>query len=295
MTRRENETYDAVIVGGGPAGLSAALTLGRARKRVLLCDAGTPRNAAAARMHGFVSRDGTPPPELRRIAREQLTPYTSVRVRDERVEHIAGERGAFEVETESGAVTARRVLFATGLIDELPPLPGVRELWGETIFQCPYCHGWEVRDRAFGFWAASSDTLEFALLLRGWSSDVMAFTSGAFTVAPEMRARLETAGVRIEERPMRGVRRGAIVVEGADVAREVLFVRTPQHQVELVRASGVALDGAGYVVVGESMETSRPGLYAAGDLTTMGQAALLAAAAGAKAAYAMNRELTLSL
>src|SRR5687768_10156835 len=148
-------TYDVLIVGGGPAGLSAALTLGRGRKHVLLCDAGPPRNAAAEHMQNFVSRDGTPPPEFRRIAREQLEAYPNVEVRDVRIEELRGKRGNFNARLASGDVQARRVLLCAGMIDELPDLEGFRALWGTSVFQCPYCHGWEHRDRRFGVLASS--------------------------------------------------------------------------------------------------------------------------------------------
>ena len=141
--------YDALIVGAGPAGLSAALTLGRARKRVLLCDAGPRRNAAAEHVHGFVTRDGVTPADFRRIGRQQLEPYRNVEVRDVAVEKISGERGAFEVRLTGRQEQARRVLLCTGMIDELPGGDGFRALWGTSIFQCPYCHGWEAQDRRF--------------------------------------------------------------------------------------------------------------------------------------------------
>src|SRR5688500_16380449 len=142
--------YDVLIVGGGPAGLSAALSLGRARKRVLVCDAGPRRNAAAEHIHGFVTRDGTPPDEFRRIARAQLEPY-GVEIRDTGVKSISGKRDAFDVQLQSGPVKARRILLATGMIDEFPDIDGFRELWGKSIFICPYCHAWEVQDRRFAF------------------------------------------------------------------------------------------------------------------------------------------------
>ena len=145
--------WDVVIVGGGPAGLNAALALGRARKRVLVCDGGTRRNAAAVGIHNFVTRDGIAPDEFRRIGREQLAPYASVEVRDEFVEAIEGTRGAFNVRLTSGDVRARRVLPTTGLIDELLPIEGVKEVWGHSMIQCPYCHGWELKDRPWAYLA----------------------------------------------------------------------------------------------------------------------------------------------
>src|SRR5687768_1591765 len=135
--------YDIVIVGGGPGGLSAALALGRARKRVLLCDSGPRRNAAADQIHNFVTRDGTPPHEFRRIGRQQLATYPNVETREVPVESISGTRGAFQVRLTTGTVEARRILLCTGMIDEMLPIDGFRELWGRGIFQCPYCHGWE--------------------------------------------------------------------------------------------------------------------------------------------------------
>ncbi|MEZ4314471.1 MAG: NAD(P)/FAD-dependent oxidoreductase [Polyangiaceae bacterium] len=299
-------SYDAVVIGGGPAGLSAALILGRARKKVLLCEAGVPRNAAAGHVYGFVTRDGTPPAEMRRIAREQLGAYPSVEVRDERALSVSGERGLFEVTLASGGVQARRVVLCAGLVDELPESPGVRAIWGTAIFQCPYCHGWEVQDRAWGAVIASVEMLEFASFVRGWTKDVVAFTDGRFEVPGEARERLLAAGVRLEERRIRRLVHKAgppgeaalsgIEVEGGDVVpRDVMFMRPAQRQTEMVAGMGLELDPMGFVKVDEMMRTSRAGVYAAGDLTTMFQGALLAAGAGARAAYALNHELTMDL
>jgi thioredoxin reductase len=291
-------TRDVVIVGGGPAGLSAALTLGRARTRVLLCDAGPRRNATAQRVHGFVTQDGTPPNEFRRIAREQLQPYTNVELRDVGVDAIAGEVDHFCVTLADGRlVEARHVLLAVGMIDVLPELPGVRELWGKAIFQCPYCHGWENRDRSFGYLAPSEARLDWARFLLGWSADVTVFTDGRIEVPGPIRERLEQAGVAIEERRLRALigstELEAIEFEdGQRLARAVLFMHPPQRQTELVAGLGLALDQHGFVVVDGHHRTSRPGIYAAGDLSSPMQAALLAAAAGTNAAHMINHELT---
>lgn len=293
-------TRDVVVVGGGPAGLSAALLLGRARKQVLVCDAGPRRNAAAERVHGFVTRDGTPPNEFRRIAREQLLAYANVEVCDVGVDAIAGDVDHFCVTLADGRlVEARRVLLGVGMIDVLPELPGVRELWGKAIFQCPYCHGWENRDRSFGYLAPSEAMLDWSRFLLGWSADVTAFTNGRFEVPGPIRERLEQAGVAIEERRLRALigstELEAIEFEdGQRLARAVLFMHPHQRQTELVAGLGLALDEHGYVVVDDHRQTSRPGIYAAGDLLSPVQAALLAAAAGTNAAHMINHELTLA-
>ena len=297
--------YDVVIIGGGPAGLSAALTLGRGRKRVLLCDSGPRRNAAAEQIHNFVTRDGTPPNEFRRVGRQQLTRYPNVEARDVRVESISGSRGAFRVSLTSEIVEARRILLCTGMIDETLPIPGFRELWGQSIFQCPYCHGWEVQDRRWGYLvlpASASHLLPFALQARGGARDVVVFTGGAVVVPYATRARLDAAGIRLETAPIaRLVARehqleAVELSNGASVPCEVLFTHPPQEQVDLVRTLGLGLDDDGYVRVDPmKRETSVPGIYASGDLTTRMQGAMFAAASGTQAAAMINVELMMEL
>ncbi len=295
--------YDVIIVGGGPGGLAAALTLGRARKRVLLCDAGPRRNAAAVQVHNFVTRDGTPPDVFRQVGREQLAAYPNVEVRDVQVASITGTRGAFHITLASGSVealTARRVLLCTGMIDEMLPIDGFGELWGHAIFQCPYCHGWEVQDRAWGYLVReTSMLLPFALNLRGWTQDLVVFTQGVDVPAATHDA-LQAAGIRVETAPVARLvgeaqRLEAVeLADGTRVPREVLFVHPPQRQVELVRGLGVAFDAEGYVQVDAMRrETSVAGIYAAGDLTTRGQAAIFAASTAVQAASMINVELAM--
>jgi thioredoxin reductase len=297
--------YDAIIAGGGPAGLSAALALGRARRRVLLCDSGPRRNAAAERIHNFVTRDGIPPDEFRRIGRQQLEAYPNVEVRDARVDAVTGTKGSFRVAIGTGIAEARRLLLCTGMIDEMLAIDGFSELWGHGIFQCPYCHGWEAQDRAWGYLASAADVshfLPFALQLRGWTDDVMVFTSGTFEVPDETRVRLQAAGVRLTTAPLARlvVREGRLAAvelsDGTQVRCEALFAHPPQRQVELVRSLGVALDEHGFVQVDPMRrESSVPGIYAAGDLTSRMQGAIFGAAAGVQAAAAVNVELMMEL
>jgi len=296
--------YDVLLVGGGPSGLSATLTLARARKRVLLCDSGPRRNAAAEQVHNFVTRDGTPPEEFRRIARQQLGNYPNVEIRDVRVESISGARGAFQVQLSSGPVQARRILLCTGMVDEMLPIDGFRELWGRAIFQCPYCHGWEIQDRGWAYLARASDPghlLPFTLMIRGWTRDVTVFTGG-LELPEESRQQLQAAGIRLETAPVvrlvaKGDRlEGVELANGVVVTCDALFTHPPQKQVELVRTLGLELDEEGFVRVDPmKRETSMPGIYASGDLTMRMQGALFAAASGTQAAAMINMELTADL
>jgi thioredoxin reductase len=292
------ELFDVLIAGGGPSGLQAALSLGRARKRVLVADGGPRRNARAARMNNFVSRDGIPPVDFRREARLQLAKYPNVAFHDQPIETLTGSRGDFR----AGAIRARRVLLATGLIDTLPELEGLAPLWGHSVFQCPYCHGWEAKQGRWGYYApdaTGSHVVLFVMQMRAWSAKVTVFTD---KLGDEVRSRLLAAQVAIESAAvvrLVGTREQLDAVEMADGRRitcDALLMHPPQQQVELVRVLGVSLDEEGYVKTDPmTRETSIPGIYAAGDLTTRAQAAVLAAAAGMQAAAAINAELTADL
>jgi thioredoxin reductase len=300
-----NDGYDVIIAGGGPGGLSAALAFGRARRRVLLCDAGPRRNLLAEHLHNFVTRDGTTPEEFRRIGREQLARYANVTVRDAGVAGVTGERGAFHVDVAGERVVARRVLLCTGMIDEMLPIDGFRELWGRAIFQCPYCHGWEVQDRRWGVLGRAADAshlVPFALMARGWTRDVVVFTGGAFALPGASVGQLTAAGIRLVEDPVARIVAdgqrlvGVELASGERVACDVLYAHPPQRQVALVYALGLALGEDGMVQVDPMRrETSIPGIHAAGDLTTRMQGAVLAAAAGVQAAAMINAELTMEL
>jgi thioredoxin reductase len=221
------------------------------------------------------------------------------------VESIDGARDGFRIRLGSATVEARRIVLATGMADETVAIPGFRELWGTSIFQCPYCHGWEVRDRRWGVLALPSNAshvVPFALMARGWTPELVVFTNGALELTADARASFASAGIRVETAPVarlaaRDGRLDAVeLATGQRVACDVLFTQPPQRQIELVRGLGVDLDDDGYVKIDPMRrETSIAGIYAAGDLTTRAQAAILAAAAGMQAAAVLNAELTAQL
>ena len=193
--------WDCIIVGGGAAGLSAGLVLGRARRRTLLVDAGAQSNLAAHGIGGLLGHDGRNPSELYDIGRRELSIYPSVEVRSGEV--VAGERsdGGFVLELADGSrERTRRVLLATGMDYRPPPLPGLDQLWGRSAFHCPFCHGWEMRDQPLGVLARGQRAVHSALLLRGWSDDIVVLTDGPDDMADDDRARLDAAGIAVDER-----------------------------------------------------------------------------------------------
>ncbi len=291
---------DCAVIGGGPAGLSAALVLGRSRKRTALFDGGTPRNATAGYIGGFITQDRIAPGEFRSVAHEDLRAYPTVSLHlDASVTRIERVGSKLCVHADGVEYEARRILLATGIIDEAMPLDGSRELWGKSLFECPYCHGYEVRDRKLGFLAPADDVL-WVELLRSWSRQVTVFTNAAFEIPSPQRARLLDAGIAIEERRIATLRGHhgqleEVAVDGGAVPLDALFFRPQQKQTPLVAALALALDDHGHVRVDEESRTSIPGIHAAGDLASHYHGAMAAAAAGSMAAHCINRELTVEL
>jgi thioredoxin reductase len=227
----DTTTHDVAIIGGGPAGLSAALVLGRALRRVVVVDAGTPRNAPATHMQGFISRDGTPPTDLLREARAEVRRY-DVDLIDDRV---TGGAAGLTLRLASGRrLTSRHVLLAGGATDVLPDIPGVRERWGRDFLHCPYCHGWEVRDQRLGVLATGPGSVEHAHLLRQWSAHVMLFTHTTET-SPEERAVLRSRGVAIADGEVQRLDveadhlHAVILADGRSVPCDALFIRPALH------------------------------------------------------------------
>jgi thioredoxin reductase len=294
---------DALIIGGSNAGLSAALVLGRARRKVLLLDSGQARNTPSPEVHSFLTRDGTPPAELRRIAYEQLRPYTTVSLQFDSALSAQQDGKGFAVTTASGAThRARALLLATGVRDELPPVPGLAERWGRQVLHCPYCHGWEVRERRLAVLANAPWAAQYALTIRGWSDDVTLLTDGPAALADEERQRLLRHGVVVDERPLAVLADGSEgllriqFADGGAAEYAALFYRSRQRQAsDLARQLGCALDapmpGVELIRVDANGQTTVSGVYAAGDATNVMQQAIIAASEGLVAAGAINRAL----
>jgi thioredoxin reductase len=288
---------DVVVVGGGVAGLSAALVLGRSRRRTLVVDGGMPRNAPSPAAHSMFTRDGTKPAELLRIAREQLAPYDTVELRQGRVTAVSREEDHFALRLADGAqVEARRVLLAVGVRDVLPEIDGLSALWGRGVLHCPYCHGWEVRDEPFALYASGAVAMEMAPLLLQWSRDLLLCTGGG-ELADSERATLTGLGVRIIDTPVQRLEGGdqlerIVFADGRVERRRALFLRPAQVVAsDLPQQLGCEQTEAGHIGVGADQQTSVPGVYAAGDATTPMQQIVVAAAAGAQAAMMINRDL----
>jgi len=266
---------DAVIVGGGPAGLSAALVLGRARRRVLVLDTGRPANAASNGIGGLLAQTGVVPADLRRAGREQLAGLPGVEVRDGAVLDATTLADGFGVKLEGGhAVHSRALVLAHGLRYDPPPLPGVEGLWGRSIFHCPFCDGWEVRDLSLAVHGSGPDAARSALVVSEWSSDVVLLTDGPARLTSE-RAALERAGVRVREERIRevvgseGWLQRIEFVDGPADQRDAMFVRTDRGQPnDLAEAFGCELSPGGTIVTDADGRTGAPGVYAAGDAAT---------------------------
>ncbi|MFC4783947.1 NAD(P)/FAD-dependent oxidoreductase [Nocardioides sp. MAHUQ-72] len=296
--------YDVVVIGGGAAGLSAALVLTRARRRVAVVDAGQPRNAPAAHMQGFLGSDGLPPSELLAAGREEVRGYGGHLVTGTVASVTACASSAreglrrFDVALDDGlSLRTRRVLVTTGLRDDLPDVPGVRERWGRDLLHCPYCHGYEVRDQPLGVLGGAPESLAHAHLVRQWTHDVVLFTNG-LPVTAEEREGLVARAIGVVDGPVARLvveddrLTGVELESGQVVPRAAVFVRprfVPNDA--LLTAMGCAVDAQGWVVADSTGRTSVAGVWAAGNAVNPRAQVITAAGEGSAAAIAVNNDL----
>ncbi|WP_017540899.1 NAD(P)/FAD-dependent oxidoreductase [Nocardiopsis halophila] len=291
------EIKDAAVVGGGAAGLSAALVLARALRSVAVVDAGEPRNAPAAHMHNYLGREGIPPQEFLAIGRKEAEGY-GAEVIDARAVRAERAGDGFRVLLDGGgAVEARRLVIATGLRDELPELPGLREGWGRYVLHCPYCHGYEVRDRPIGVLGTGPYATMQALMLKKWSSDLVYFTHGQELGADD-RLRLEARGVRLVEGRVRGLKavdgelQEVELDDGTAVPRTAVFAPpTMVPSGTLLDDLGCARDEDGSAATDPMGRTSVPGVWAAGVVADPMAQVIVAASMGSRAAFAIDHDL----
>lgn len=288
---------DILVIGGGPAGLAAALCSGRARRSVLVVDSGSPRHAVAEGVHNFLTRDGIPPSALRAVAWEQMRAHASVSRYDGTVVSLEQRDGRWIATSDDDVPwAAGAVLLATGVVDQHPDLRGYDALWGRSIFHCPYCHGWEVRDQPLAVLGQGPALAQYAPLLRSWSDDVVVCTNGA-PLEPDAEQELSAHGLGIRTAPIAeleakdGTLDSIRFDDGTRLARHALFVVPSPRLPTLVADLHLDLDEHGYVRVDEDGATSADGLWAAGDLTSRRHQVIEAAAQGLRAAMAINRRL----
>ncbi|MET0997797.1 MAG: NAD(P)/FAD-dependent oxidoreductase [Marmoricola sp.] len=297
--------HEVIVIGGGAAGLGAAVALARSRRSVLVVDAGEPRNAPAAGVHNFLTREGTDPRALLQIGREELRGYGG-QVREGTATDVRREGERFVVTLQDGTqVTGRRIVVTTGLVDELPDVAGLRERWGHDVLHCPYCHGWEVRDQVIGVLASSAMSVHQALLFRQLSDDVTLLLDGV-TLDDASRGDLASAGIALVEGAVEAVEVQAGAITGARLADgRVVPVQALVVAPRMVARSAVLtslgaetaehpMGGGVQVVVDEMGRTTVPGVYAAGNLVDISAQVMGSAAAGTRVGAAVNVDLIMS-
>lgn len=301
------DSYDVVVVGGGAAGLSAALTLARARRTVLIVDAGSPRNAVADGVHNYLGREGTPPGELLVVGLEEVARYGGELVTGSVTAAQRIDGGTFGVQLADGrSVRARRLVIAVGLVDELPDVPGLAERFGRDVLHCPYCHGWEVRDRPIGVLGGGPFSVQKALMFRQWSQDVLLFRHTAPELSDDEREQLDARGIRVVDGEVAGLEvsedrlTGVRLSSGEVVPREALAVM-PRFTARAELLAAVGLEPteqvvneqvvASHVLADANGATGVEGIWVAGNAADVTAGVIGAAAAGMTTAVAVNADL----
>ncbi|MDP4098736.1 NAD(P)/FAD-dependent oxidoreductase [Paenibacillus sp. P96] len=294
-----NQLLDVTIIGGGPAGLNAALVLGRARKKVMIIDEGRPRNMVTREVHGFLTRDGITPREFRRIAKEEISAYPSVSFVADTAVVITGTDGQFQIETAQGQTFAsKKVLFAVGMKDEPLDIPGLQEVYGKSAFVCPYCDGWELRDQPLVIIMKGAELMHFAPLISGWTDRFAVCTNGPDELTDAEREELRQNQVPLFDSPIRhidssdGSVQQVVLEDGSTVPCTGIFFK-PELVTgsDLPRKIGCHITEWGAVVVDDFGKTNVPGVYSAGDAASRMHQAIAAASMGAFVAAVINNEL----
>lgn len=292
---------DCAVIGGGPAGLNAALVLGRSRRKTILFDDNKPRNTVTSESHGFITRDGINPQDLKRIAQEELSNYPDVRTEKQRAHRINKENSLFKVETENGKVySAKKIILATGFQEVLPDIPQVKDFYGKSLFNCPFCDGWELRDRPLAVVADDHKAFHLAKLVSNWTNDLIVFTNGKEVISPEEQELLKSKDIRINEKKIatfigeEGMLEKIQFEDGTSVLREGGFITTEWIQAASFKSSlEYTLNKQGGIATDSWQRTETEGVFACGDTRIAGPSQLIIAAAeGCMAAMSVNAALT---
>ena len=291
--------YEVLIIGGGPAGLGAAMALGRLRRSVLVCDDFRPRNLAAAHMHNFAGHEGLSPLEWRKKARQDVEQYDTVKFFEGAVTSVVKIHGGFEATLSSkSSVTVKKVILAYGVQDRLPPIPGMQELWGKSVFQCPFCHGFEYRGRRVGVIANGALAMRVLPMIFGVTSDITLFTHGKSELTAEQTEILRRRKVRIVEHPVEKLIHDEDALHGAIaggelIEQDAILGGGPPFQMksDVGESLGCEKNEMGLYKVGEGNRTNVPGIYAAGDSITMQQSVVGALATGQWAGATASQDL----
>lgn len=290
--------YDAIVIGAGPAGLSAALVLGRCRRKVLVADEGSPRNARSASMHCYLTRDGVSPSEFFQLARADLVGYPTITIQHRTATSARQVEGGFEVTFSDGTETCRRLLVATGVVDDVPDLQGIENMYGRSVHHCPYCDGYQYCDQPIAVYGRGARVSGLAMTLRTWSTRLLVCTDGPAELEADDRAMLERHGFPIrQDRVLRLEGTGeqierVVFATSAPFECRALFFSTGQRQRSTLPAAlGCQFNEKGVVRTRPAESTNVPGLFVAGDASKATQFVIVAAAEGAEAACAINRSL----
>ena len=295
----EQYKFDVAIIGGSYAGLSAAMTLGRARRNVVIIDSGKPCNRQTPHSHNLITHDGRTPAEISALAREQVLAYPTVRIRTGLVTHVHGSDGAFTVTTDDGrTLQAKKLIFSTGIRDLMPEIPGFAECWGISAIHCPYCHGYEYSDARTGVLMNGEMALEYVKMIRNWTADLTLYTNGPATFDEAAREKMRSFGAQIVEEPItsldhkNGYLQTLHLTDGTIRDITALYHRPAfvQH-LSLPEELGCELNPQGFIKVDEAQKTTVPGIYAAGDNSGAFRGLTGAMAAGTVAGARLNHEL----
>ncbi|GGF25731.1 NAD(P)/FAD-dependent oxidoreductase [Echinicola rosea] len=297
----KTNSYDAIIVGGSYAGLSAAMSLGRALRKVLIIDSGNPCNKQTPHSHNFLTQDGKKPGEIAATGREQVLQYPTVHIENDRAIDAKKQAEGFELNTASGTTyLGKKLLFAAGIKDHMPEIDGFADCWGKSVIHCPYCHGYEVKNLPTAIMANGDKAFHLGKLLQNWTSDLTLLTNGPSTLTSDQQEALETDGIRIMTDPITALHHKDGKLQEIHFSSDrslplgVMYAAIPFSQhTDLPEKLGCQLNEHGYLVVNEKQETTVPGIYAAGDNSSPLRAVAMAVAAGSKAGAMVNFELVM--